>query len=360
MANMRTTVVLKTDIVDSTPRAARLTQSEIVLDRKRHKRFISDIATRYQGSIFQEEGDAYWIEFPSVTIAALAAIEMHKNLRSREAGKSNKQRLAIRIVITVGDILHLEQDTIGTVMSLTARIEKVTPSDEIYLSQAAWLILNKAEIQTTFVKEFNLKGFREPEKVYRIDQLHATRVFTDQYIVFTDLSNWSAYIKSQRVEKIESFLLEYDDLLNGICEEYEGVIRNPAGDNYFLTFSNVNQTLMAMEKLSQYWSGFIERHKVGLRVGIHKGKISIFRTYIYSEDIQTTALLTSIVKIMRPYSLDFAVLTTKRIYDEIKQTEWKKKFQKWDTATLINLTDNIKYRYNIKKYGVYHFTTANN
>jgi len=80
MANMRTTVILKTDIVDSTPRTAGQTQSEMGLQRKQHKRFISEIASKNQGSIFQEEGDAYWIEFPSVTNAVLAAIEMHQSL----------------------------------------------------------------------------------------------------------------------------------------------------------------------------------------------------------------------------------------------------------------------------------------
>ena len=144
MPNLRTTVILKTDIVDSTPRVAGQTQSEIGLQRKQHKRFITDIAIKNHGSILQEEGDGYWIEFPSVTTAVLTAIEMHQNLRSMQIGKGEKQRLAIRVVITVGDILHQGNDTIGTTLSLTARIEKVTPPDEIYLSHAAWLVLNKA------------------------------------------------------------------------------------------------------------------------------------------------------------------------------------------------------------------------
>ncbi|HET9906161.1 MAG TPA: adenylate/guanylate cyclase domain-containing protein, partial [Anaerolineales bacterium] len=165
MADLRTTVILKTDIVDSTPRVAALTQSEMGLQKRQHKLFISEIVLKHRGVIFQEEGDAYWIEFPAVTTAVLAAIEMHQNLRSMQAGKGDKQRLAIRVVITVGDILHQETDTIGPAMSLTARIEKVTPPDEIYLSQAAWLVLNKAEVQTSFVNEFHLKGFTELEKV---------------------------------------------------------------------------------------------------------------------------------------------------------------------------------------------------
>ena len=101
MGNLRTTVILKTDIVGSTPRTAGLTQSEMGLQRRQHKQFISEIAIKNSGSIFQEEGDAYWIEFPSVTTAVLAAIEMHQELRALQAGNVEKQRLAIRAVVSV-------------------------------------------------------------------------------------------------------------------------------------------------------------------------------------------------------------------------------------------------------------------
>jgi class 3 adenylate cyclase len=175
------------------------------LQRRQHKQFLTDVASKYLGSIFQEEGDGYLIEFPSVTSAALAAIEMHQNLRSMQMGKGKKQRLAIRVVIAVGDILHQGNDTIGTTMSLTARIEKITPPDEIYLSQAAWLVLNKAEVQTEYVSEFNLKGFSEPEKIYRVVKRHRTRVLTDQFIVFTDAMRFTSFIKSAGIEEIEGF-----------------------------------------------------------------------------------------------------------------------------------------------------------
>ena len=205
MAEMRTTVILKTDVVDSTLRTARQTQAEMSLQRKQHRRFISDIASKHDGAIFDEEGDAYWMRFPSVTTAVLAAIEMQQALRAQQTGISDKQRLAIRAVITVGDILHEGQDTMGTTMSLTARIEKYTPPDEIYLSHAAWLILNKAEIQTSYVNELQLKGFSEPEKIFKVDHKFRTRVFTNQYIMFTDAKGFTRFVASNSIERVESF-----------------------------------------------------------------------------------------------------------------------------------------------------------
>jgi adenylate cyclase len=360
MANLRTTVILKTDIVDSTPRTAGQTRSEMGMQRKQHKRFISEMVTKNEGMIFQEEGDGYLIEFPSVTTAALAAIEMHQSLRSMQTGKGERQRLAIRAVITVGDILYQENDTIGTAMSLAARIEKVTPPDAIYFSHAAWLVLNKAEVQTSFVSEFRLKGFSEPEKVYKVDQLYTTRVFTDQYIVYTDLSNWNAFIRAKNVEEIEGFLLDYDDLLNEICEKYSGIVRNAAGDNYFLTFSEVNQALMAIHELSVRWKLIIERHKVGLKVGIHKGTINIFRSYIYGEDIETTASLIDTVQFLQDKSGPFIVMTTGKIHGDAKETGWEKNFRRLGKNQLTKLMDNSRYRAMINEHGIYQFLLEGN
>lgn len=285
MANMHTTAILKTDIVDSTPRTAQLSQSEMGAQKRQHKRFISEIASKNEGEIFQEEGDAFWIKLPSVTTAVLTAVEMHQALRALQTGKGKKQRLSIRAIITVGDILFQENDTIGTTLSLTARIEKVTPPDEIYLSHAAWLVINKGKIQTSFVNEFRFKGFPEPEQVYRVDQKYRTRLLTDQYIVFTDAKGFTEFIKSMDVEQVEVFLLECDDLVNSICEKHYGIVRQVNGDQYFLTFSQPTQTFLAIQEMCEKWKRIVKNYNVGLSIGIHKGDPKAIRSFVYGDDI---------------------------------------------------------------------------
>jgi class 3 adenylate cyclase len=355
MANLRTTVILKTDIVASTPRLAGQTQTEMGLQRKQHKQLITEIAARNLGSIFQEEGDGYWIEFPSVTTAALAGIEMHQNLGSMQAGKAEKQRLAIRIAITVGDILHQEHDSIGTAMNLTARIEKVTPPHEIYLSHAAWLVLNKADVQTSFVSEFNFKGFSEPEKIYKVEQKYRTHIILDQYIVFADVRDWESYTKSKKVEEVEQFLIEYDDLVNEICENHSGVIRGVTRDQYFMTFSDAGQTLDAIEKLCQHWKSVIERHGIGISIIVHKGNLNVFRSYVYSNDIYIMVYLERLGKIFRPYKDQISVVTTGKIREEVEGTSWEPKFQEFDKD---KITEEL-YQSIIKEHGAYNFLVGN-
>ena len=334
MATYRTTVILKTDIVDSTPRLAGLTQAEMGLQRKQHKQFISEIAIKNRGAIFQEEGDAYWIEFPSVTTAVLAAIEMHQNLRSTQAGKSEKQRLAIRAAITVGDILHQESDSIGTAMSLTARIEKVTPPDEIYLSHAAWLILNKAEVQTSFVNEFHFKGFNEIEKVYKVDQKYGIRVLTDQCIVLADAKGFGNFCKLESTEVVENFLLEYDDLMNDACAKYGGVIRQVNGDMYFMTFEQVDQTISAIKMLCLNWKRIVERYNIGMSIGVHKGNLNVFHSYVFGDDINTTGYLSDFGRFYKSDQDQIFVVTSGKVRDEANITSSNVKFQELDEKQL--------------------------
>ena len=335
MAELRTTVILRTNIVDSTPRTAGQTQSEMGLQRKQHKQFISNVAVKNHGSIFQEEGDAYWIEFPSVTTAVLAAIEMHQDLRSLQAGKGGKERLAIRAAITIGDILHQGADSIGTTMSLTARIEKVTPPDEIYLSHAAWLVLNKAEVQTEYVSEFNFKGFRESEKIYRIVQKNRTRVLTDHYIVYTDATRFSYFVTSAGVEEIENFLLDCDDLINEICDKHGGTIRQVNGDEYFFTFTDAIQTINAIQELCHSWKRIVEKYGLGITIGVHKGNLNVFHSFIYGDDIHTTVYLTQLDRLYFPRKDKIHAIFSRKVRDEFQGKNWKGKFLALDENKIV-------------------------
>jgi class 3 adenylate cyclase len=351
MTNYRTTVIMKTDIVDSTIRLADQTESEMGLQRKQHRQFISEHAIKYRGSIFQEEGDAYWIEFSSVTNAVLAAMEMHQNLRSSQAGKGEKQRLAIRAVITAGDTLRQENDTMGMAMSLTVRIEKITPPDEIYLSHAAWLVMNKAEVQTSLVGEFELKGFSESEKVYKVDQNHRTRVLTNQFIVNIDVRSWMWFTKSGTVEEIEGFLVEYDDLLNEICDTYGGVIRNKSGDEYFITFSHTNSLLTAIEKLCASWKKILDRYGLGFSLTVHQGDLNILRSYLYGNDLHVTFFLEQLHRLVFRAKESVSVIVSDKVKESAKGTKWELKFQSLDITTISD--DRLLSA--IEEYGAYWF-----
>ena len=351
MTELRTTVIMKTDIVDSTPKIVGLSEVELMRLMNEQKVFTSNIVTKSNGSIIRGEGDAFWITFPSVTAAVLSAIEMQQNLKAILSGRG-EGGLAIRVVITVGDVLHDVDDLHGAAMSRTARIEKITPADEIYLSHGAWLILPRAEAQTSFVDEFKLKGFPEPEKIYKVEQKHRTRVIKDQYIVFTDVRDWGSFARSRTVDVVENFLLLYDNLVNEVVLQNGGLVRSFAGDSFFLTFPELDQTLTAMEILVKQWKEVTRAFGLGLTVGIHKGDLNIFRMYVYSDDVQATSMLTAFRRTQPDEAC--SILASRRIIDDAQGTNWEKNFIKVDRGEITNEFE----RRIISEYGVYRFVVG--
>jgi class 3 adenylate cyclase len=103
-----------------------------------HREMITRVSAAHDGRIVKPEGDGFWIVFPSVTAAALAAMTMQEELRLAEHSKGH-DRVAMRIVITLGDVLHQEGALVGDAVVLATRIEAIAPLDEIYLSGGAWL-----------------------------------------------------------------------------------------------------------------------------------------------------------------------------------------------------------------------------
>ena len=166
MQTLRVTAILKTDISGSTPRFRSLPQADLSALLTEHREFVFRLAEGKEGRIVKAQGDGFWIAFPSVTAAALAAMAMEEELRHTQLNKG-EDRLSMRIVITLGDVLHEENDLFGDAVALAARIEAVTPPDEIYMSAAARLAVNHGEVRTTLVDAFALKGFAEPVPIYR-------------------------------------------------------------------------------------------------------------------------------------------------------------------------------------------------
>jgi class 3 adenylate cyclase len=287
MTALQTTAILKTDISGSTARYRALAGADLHALFVAHQEFLRRHAAAHDGRIVKPEGDGFWLVFPSVTAATLAAMAMQEELRLAQASKGD-DRLAMRVVIALGDVLHEDGALVGDTVVLTARIEAITPPDEIYLSASAWLAVSQAQIRTTLVGAFSLKGFAEPAPVYRVEQTHRTRVIDDQYIVFTDLRSFSRLMDRPSLTTVEKVLDRLFDLLNEIARELGGVIRFNAGDAYCLTFGAGDVAVAAAERLSQAWGAFVlaERLPCPVNIAVHQGVLYAFRSYLYGPGLE--------------------------------------------------------------------------
>ena len=100
---LRATVIVKTDICRFTERVSTLSEQDLGRLLSQHKHLVSETVNRCEGSIVKGEGDSFWVIFPSVTRAAQASLELHRELRLAQAGLLDQNRVAIRVAIALGD-----------------------------------------------------------------------------------------------------------------------------------------------------------------------------------------------------------------------------------------------------------------
>lgn len=318
---LRATAIMKTDIRGSTVHFRMLPEIDLEALLTEHRQFVSRLAKAYDGRVVKAEGDGFWVVFPSVTAAALAAMNMQEELRLAQPGKGDA-RVAMRIVLSLGDVLEQEGALVGDAVVVAARIESITPPDEIYLSAAAWLAMNKAELRAALVDTFTLKGFPEPVAVYRIGQTHRIRVIADQYIVVTDLRNFGPLTEESPMSVVERILDHLLELVSRVCSDFSGTHRSNTGDAYLLTFPDAARAMAAVERLAEGWNAF--QHHEGLRcslnVAVHKGVLYAFRAYLLSRDVNLAFNVESATS--RLESSGTSIYVTGQVRKDLASTSW--------------------------------------
>jgi class 3 adenylate cyclase len=325
MTGLCLAAIMKTDIGGSTPRFRALGESDLTALLVQHRELIGNVSAAHGGQIVKSAGDGFWILFPSATGAALAATAMQEELAQTQSNKGD-DRFAMRIVVTLGDVLHEGGDIFGDAVNLAARIETVTPVDEIYISAAARLAVTDAEVRTTLVDAFALKGFVEPVPVYRIEPQHRTQIFTDQYIVWSDLRGFGGFSQNAPVAQVEIVLDMLLHLVGEVCRAFGGIIRFNVGDAHCMTFDDPDEALAAAQRLVKDWDTFNERVSAcTIAVAVHKGSFNLFRSIAYGSDLNIAAQIVDAAH-RRPSS----VLVSESAQRDVDEGKWKGRLEPTD------------------------------
>ena len=324
MSELRLTTVMKVDVRGSTELIHTFTEDQLREFLDEQKNLVTNLVTQHQGQVIKGEGDAFWIVFASVTSATLAAIRIHEELRARRLGIPDERRVALRIVIAAGDVLHHAHDIFGTAVNLAARIETITPADEIFLSHGAWLALNQAEIQTALVGEFSLKGFDEPQSVYKVVHLQRTIVLQDQVMAFADVRGFSVYQPSATTAEVETLLLYLEQVVRVACDEYGGTVRVFAGDTAIFTFSDAAPALSAVDALCRSWDEYVQAHAIPcpLLVGMHRGTLAVFRSFAFGDALKVSMKLNGLMRVIRHGTTASCVAISGQIREMVRGSEW--------------------------------------
>jgi class 3 adenylate cyclase len=199
------------------------------------------------------------------------------------------------------------------------------------------------------VDEVQFKGFDEPERIYRVVSKPGIRVFTDQFILLTDAHGFTDFFKANGTETIEEFLLEYDELMNTVCEQHGGEIRQVNGDLYSMTFTGAKQTLDAITLICRNWDDIGRRFNLGLDMGVHKGDLYAFRSYVFGGDINIALSLANFSGPFKSRTPQAFVVASGRLRDEFIGTAWADLFQLLDA----NMLTRDKDKSLLREHGAY-------
>jgi class 3 adenylate cyclase len=168
--------------------------------------------------------------------------------------------------------------------------------------------------------------------VYRIEQTHRIRAFSDQYIVVTDLRGFGPMVEASpmgRIERILDYLLE---LMRRVCAEFSGTHRSTTGDSYVLTFPDAALAMAAVDRLAEQWNAFQhqEPERCSLNIAVHKGVLYAFRGFLLSADLNLTANVEAATK--RLEASDTSIFVTGHVRKDLAGTAWDERFSPVDAG----------------------------
>ncbi len=134
-----------------------------------HDDTLKAIIEKYEGKIVKAIGDAFMVDFSSAVNAVKCATESQEAFYAYNRGKTDLEKIEVRIGIHLGDVITDGNDIFGDGVNIAARIEAVAEPNRICISQDVYSqIKNKMQLKTFHMGSISLKNIPEPVEVYEI------------------------------------------------------------------------------------------------------------------------------------------------------------------------------------------------
>ena len=136
---------------------------------KRHRRELVDPKIKeHRGRIVNTTGDGLLSEFASVVDAVRCAIEVQREMATRNAGVQAERRIDFRIGINLSDIIIDDNDIFGDGVNIAARLEALAEPGGICVSRMVRdQVRDKLAIAFEDMGEQQVKNIARPVRAYR-------------------------------------------------------------------------------------------------------------------------------------------------------------------------------------------------
>jgi adenylate cyclase len=134
-----------------------------------YKGIMAGLTQHHRGRVVDAPGDNVLAEFGSVVDAVECAVEIQKELKTRNANLPENQRMEFRIGVNLGDVIEDGEQILGDGINIAARLESLSEAGGICISGTAYdQVKNKITLEYEYQGKQTVKNISEPVRVYRV------------------------------------------------------------------------------------------------------------------------------------------------------------------------------------------------
>src|SRR5512139_1462564 len=134
-----------------------------------YKEVMTGLTQHHCGRVVDAPGDNVLAEFGSVVDAVQCAVEIQKELKTRNAGLPENRRMKFRIGINLGDVVEDGEQILGDGVNIAARLEALSEAGGICISGTAYdQVKNKLALGYEYLGKRTVKNISEPVRIYRV------------------------------------------------------------------------------------------------------------------------------------------------------------------------------------------------
>ncbi len=134
-----------------------------------YKEVMSNFIRQQRGRVVDAPGDNVLAEFGSVVDAVRCAVDIQKELKTRNAELPENRKMEFRIGVNLGDVVEDGEQILGDGVNIAARLESLSEAGGICISGTAFdQVKNKLNLGYKYLGEQTVKNISEPVRVYQV------------------------------------------------------------------------------------------------------------------------------------------------------------------------------------------------